>query len=155
MPIKTLQRETLALNIFPAAAAIAVLIVGVIGAVSLKADRAAPLTFIDGHVLPDPAPNGSGVIVRWNIEWYRRCEGELSRQLIGSDGIVRAYQKRFIRVPVNTGKQFSDTRFTLPPSLPEGATTYEGLIRFRDCGLTSRLWPLEVKVPALTFMVVR
>jgi hypothetical protein len=147
------KREAIELNLWPAAAALAVLLVGGLGAIAIKADRAAPLAFTEGHIAPQPAAPGSVVTVNWINTWLRVCEGELSRQLIGSDGVVRAYRKHFLRVPVNLGTQRSETRFRLPPSFPQGPAVYEGLIRFRDCGMTSRIWPLEVRVPELRFSV--
>lgn len=153
MPVALQRQEAIRRNAWPAIAAAGVLMFGAVGAIAIKTDRAAPLTMIEGHIMPDTVSSGERVTVRWQVDWRRICEGELSRQLIGSDKIVRAYQKRFVRIPVNVGTQYSDTPFKLPPGLPAGETTYEGIIRFRDCGITSRFVPLEVKVPPVYFNV--
>jgi len=153
MQVTLQHQEAIRRNAWPAIAAIGVLMLGAVGAIAIKADRATPLTMIEGEIVPDTIRSGERITVRWLNHWNRICEGELSRQLIGSDKIVRAYQKRFVRIPINVGMQYSDTEFKLPPGLPPGETTYEGVVRFRECGFTSRFVPLEVKVPPVYFNV--
>jgi hypothetical protein len=148
-------RETVAVNGFPAMAAIGVLIVGLALGIAIKADRAKPVLFVQATISPDPAIVGAMVNVRWTDVWYRRCEGELSRQIVSSDGVIHAYRKHIMRIPVDLGQQQIDIPFFLPRGIPAGETIYQAVVRFNNCGITSRWWPLEVSVPSLTFDVTR
>ena len=116
-------------------------------------DRKAPLTFLQGEVRPEMPVAGQTVSVRWHTIWNRRCQGTVSREIVGPDLIIRAYRRHWLRVPVRLGQQVSDTDFQLDKALPVGATIYRAVVRFEDCGLTSRLWPIEVVAPELWFDV--
>jgi hypothetical protein len=126
---------------------------GVTGVAAISYDRRAPVIFSEGEIMPRVVVGGTRVTVRWTVDWRRHCEGELSRQVVGKDQVIRAYRKRALRVPVNLGRQVSDTIFTVAKGLPAGPVLYEGIIRFPNCGVTSRQWPIEVRVPALNFVV--
>jgi len=131
----------------------------VLGAVTLAslvaADRTDPVILESGYIAEDPVRPGQRVHVRWTTTWQRQCEGVLSRELVGSDGVVKAYRKHFLRVPVNLGRQTSDTRFIVPEDMAQGEAVYSGIIRFHECGVTSRFVPLKVEVPEIGFSVAK
>lgn len=115
-------------------------------------DRDEPVEFLNGSIIPDPAIAGQSVTVRWRTNWIRKCEGITSREVVGSDKIVRAYKKEPARIPVTLGRQVSDTVFMLA-TVPPGEAEYRGVLRFHECGFTSRWYPIDVTVPSLYFDV--
>lgn len=137
---------------------LAIIVCGLVGLVLafwLAADRAAPVRFIEGSIVPETVTPGQAVSVQWLDVWVRQCEATLSRELVGSDEIIRAYRSHPIRVPVKLGEQMSQTRFRVSANMPDGPATYRAILRFNDCGVTSRWWPIVVKVPSLHFTVHR
>lgn len=134
-----------------ALAALVMIGAGVGIAAIIGVDRAAPLRFEAGEILPDPAKPGTLLRVRWRTQWLRKCEGVNSRELVGSDAVIRPYAKYVMRIPAFLGEQTADTEFWLPWTMPSGPTTYRAVIRFDNCGYTSRWWPIEVRVPDVQF----
>ena len=120
-------------------------------------DRRDPMSFGDGRVIPDPARAGQVVTARRSVVWYRACEAEVSREVVGSDRIVRPYVKFTLRIPTRLGPQVVDSQpnIQLPIGLPAHAqNSYQAVLRFHRCGLTSRVWPLVVDAPPIFFDVV-
>ena len=118
-------------------------------------DRRDPLTFVEASISPDPAVAGREAILRWHTEWSRACEAVVSRELIGSDRIVRAYVAYRLRIPTRVGLQTADIEFRIPPAIPQGETVYRAVMRFSSCGITSRFAPLVVETPEVRFNVKR
>jgi hypothetical protein len=116
-------------------------------------DRRPPLQFSHGAIVPVVAAPGATVHVRWNTIWRRQCLGMVSRDIVGSDNVIRIYRRHELRVPASLGPQTSDTPFALTNALPPGRTEYRAVIQFDNCGITSRLWPLTVDVPKLVFEI--
>jgi len=117
-------------------------------------DRRPPLAFLQGEVVPQQVAPGSIVHVRWTTQWSRQCLGMVSRDIVGSDGVIRIYARHSLRIPAALGVQSSDTPFTLSNALPQGNTRYRAVVQFETCGLTSRIWPLSVDAPTLAFKVI-
>lgn len=120
----------------------------------LAYDRREPLLFEHGEIVPEHAMPGERVIVRWTTDWRRQCEGVVSRDLVGSDNVIKIYRSRPLRVPAQLGRQTADTPFHLPETMPLGHAEYRAIVRFESCGITSRIWPLQLNVPALSFDVI-
>jgi len=117
-------------------------------------DRRPPLLFLQGEIIPDSVAPGATVSARWRTEWRRQCMGMVSRDIVGSDGVIRIYARHSLRVPASVGVQLSDTPFVLSNALPKGRTEYRAVVQFESCGLTSRLWPLSIEAPRLLFDVL-
>lgn len=118
-------------------------------------DRRIPLEHIAGEIIPHNVKAGADVAVRWKIIWHRACEATVSRELVGSDLVVRAYQKYQLRIPTTMGQQVGEAQFVIAASQPPGLTAYRASLRFHDCGLTSRVWPLTIETPVLYFDVLK
>lgn len=136
------------------AAALVLVVSGLLITGFVTRDRAPPVSFEHGEIIPNEVRAGQRVVVRWTTHWNRQCEGELSREVSGPDNVVKAYRMRVLRVPVYLGRQTADTTFIVPIGMPPGPATYDGIIRFTDCGLTSRWHPIVVQVPQLSFTVL-
>lgn len=120
-------------------------------------DRRDPVSFVDGLIIPDPVMAGQVVIVRRSVVWYRACEAEVSREVVGSDQIIHPYVKFTLRIPIRLGPQVAESQqsLQLPGGLPTRASAaYHAVLRFHRCGLTSRAWPLVVDAPPISFHVV-
>ncbi len=120
----------------------------------LSIDRADPLSLEHAEMSPNPAYAGQYVTARWSLTWGRRCEGETSREIVGSDDVIRAYAKEATRMPSILGRQRVDKGFTLPASLPPGPAIYRAIMRFPKCGITSAVWPLTVRAPDTVIEIV-
>lgn len=150
IPAQTIRKHSLRQNLF---AVPTVLAVAAACFIAVQIDRRAPLAFEYGEIVPAHATSGAEVRVRWTVAWRRQCEGELWREIVGSDNVVRYYAKSYLRVPVILGRQTSDTSFTLTEGLPRGTAIYRGVIQFSQCGVTSRIVPLTVDVPRLALAI--
>jgi len=115
-------------------------------------DRAPPFEYINTTISPSPAVAGQSVAVRRYLDWHRQCEGDVWREVVGPDKIVRAYDKTYTRVP-SLGHQVIESQFILPMAIPDGKAIYRGRVVFRSCGLTSRLMPIEVSFQEVAFDV--
>ena len=118
-------------------------------------DRRPPLEYIAGEVIPERPHPGQDITARWTANWSRLCEAVVSREIVGSDLIVRPYLKFNLRIPTRLGIQTRDAPFALGDTLPLGLTAYHATLRFHDCGLTSWLWPITLNQPPLYFQVGR
>lgn len=145
------SRAMISQHVFAAAAAVVLAIAGIS---AWSFDRRAPLTFEGGHILPVKVTPGTPVNVRWHTVWHRQCEGVVSREVTGSDGVIRPYAKVTLRIPINVGDQTSDTSFWIPHTMPTGRARYAATVRFERCGYTSGWWPIEVRTPPVWFDVV-
>jgi len=116
-------------------------------------DRRDPLEYISGEILPSAPVPGDRVVVRWKTHWYRACEAVVSREIVGSDLVVRPYLKFDLRIPTRMGEQVSDNPFALSETLPHGLTSYRATLRFPNCGVTSWFVPLTVQTGDLFFQV--
>ena len=130
-------------------------IVTALGLGIIAFDRRDPINFVAGEIIPANPQAGKDVTVRWTTEWSRACEAVVSREVVGSDLIVKGYLKYDLRIPTRLGQQTSDTTFTLAQAHPSGLTAYRANLHFHSCGLTSRLWPITVETPPLYFQVAR
>lgn len=129
-------------------------IIFVIGSgVFARYDRAPPFEYITTEITPDRPEPGQEIYVRRRVIWHRICEGEAWTEIVGADRIVVIYD-RGTRYPSQLGEQVSDRAIMLPKAMTEGPAVYRGIIRFKDCGLSSGLWPLEVRYMSVTFDVV-
>ena len=128
-------------------------IVAVIGAFALW-DHREPMEHIRGKIVPNPAMPGQQVTVRWSSNWYRTCEASVHREIVTSDLIVRRYLP-YKLMPVRLGEQTSETSFMLNEMQPPGLTSHRSTLRFDECGLLSRFWPIEIHSPPLYFEVAR
>lgn len=120
--------------------------------VFVRYDRAPPFEYITTEVTPELPEPGQEIIVRRRVIWHRICEGEAWTEIVGADRIVVIYD-RGTRYPSQLGEQVSERAIILPKVMIDGPAVYRGIIRFKDCGLTSGLWPLEVSYMAVTFEV--
>lgn len=133
---------------FIAAASVIALIVGV------YVDRRDPFTIIEGGIEPSTIQAGQTIYVTRHTDWRRRCDGYIFREVVGSDRLIRPYTRAQIRVPAQLGPQTVKSTFRAPLDLPAGETVYRAVVKFYECGVTSRFWPLEVEVPEVSFDAV-
>jgi hypothetical protein len=117
-------------------------------------DRREPFTAGFGTLVPDTAIRGEVITVARPVTWHRRCEGYISRELVGSDKRVRPYIKESIRVPVRLGFDTVVNKFVISDDVPTGETVYRSIVRFEKCGITSRISPLTVDLPPISFDIV-
>jgi hypothetical protein len=115
-------------------------------------DRREPFEYVSTEITPRIAQAGQSIIVHRHVRWHRRCEGEAWTEIVSVDRIVTAYDKGY-RFPSELGDTYAERSISLPMAMRSGTTTYRGVIRFSACGLTSRLWPLEVPYQEATFEV--
>ena len=94
---------------------------------------------------------GADISVTRHTLWRRRCDGYIFREIVGSDRLVRPYTRSQIRVPAQLGFQSVRSTFRAPLDLPTGEAIYRSVVKFYECGVTSRFWPLEVEIPEITF----
>ena len=153
--MQVISREHIALNFWPAVVSAVLVIAGISAKTALDADRAPPVEFIEGTILPSLVIAGQRAQVRWNVDWKRQCSGLVSRELYDAEHQVRRYKPFIPPVPVQLGSQSVINEFWAFSSLPAGETKYRAIIRFTNCGFTSRWWPIELRVPDLTFQVMR
>jgi hypothetical protein len=154
-------RRILVRNVMPAMPAMTAVLLLVCGFL-VQVDRSEPVDLVGGYVIPEsinlsqPLPVGvlPSVTIRWEARWQRRCEGIVSRELVGADGVIRFYVKEALRIPAHLGQQVEYVGVKVDRSLPPGKTKYREVLLFYRCGLTSRIWPLEIEVPELEFQVV-
>jgi len=132
----------------------AAIMLAVVARLLLHLDRQPPVVFFAASVDPVIAAPGTKVgLTIWDT-WTRACSGDVSREIVGSDGVIHAYRIKTARVPVRMGTQKFVTQFYVPHSMPPGPATYQSVVRFEDCGVTSRLWPLEVTIPPVKITVI-
>ena len=137
------------LLVFPAIAALV--------ALSVAYDRRPPFEYLETNIGPQPAQAGKEITVSRSVIWYRQCEGEAWTELVTPKGYVIP-RERALRYPSFLGHTMGVSHILLPRDMiPEnetyGSATYRGVIKFKNCGFTSRLWPLEVPYQETTFQV--
>lgn len=130
------------------------------GVALLQYDRRAPFQYIDTEIAPTRAAEGSTVTVTRKVEWQRPCDGEIYREVVNPNGLVSHYDRGYRPFPATLGTQTATSSFTLPPIMlapneTQGTATYRGRVRFADCGLSSRLWPIEIPFIEVPFEVVK
>lgn len=126
----------------------------------IRYDRRAPLVYVDTKVVPEPARAGGDITVHRYVEWRRQCGGEASTEIVSPKGYVYRRAMTTPAVPAGLGYASVTTTWTLPADLlAEGDTigtaTYRGVIRFRDCGITSWILPLSISYQERHFDVRR
>ena len=130
------------------------LLLGAIVTIFLAIDRVPPVTFLGGSIQPQEAVPGEKVEVDLKARYDRLCDGEVSRDIVGSDGIIHTYRKHFANTPIDRGVQEIEKSFKLPRSIPAGPATYQARMVFDDgCGITTKLFPIVVYAPKLSFQV--
>ena len=119
----------------------------------LAVDRATPIVFIDGELEQSQVKPGQHVVAHLIARYDRVCDGEVHRDIVGSDNVIHTYKKHPADLPLHPGVVSVEMPFRLPANLPEGQATYQAKLIFYDCGLTSRILPLQVMTPKLAFQV--
>jgi len=151
-----LQKEATRSNGGPAAMMVVAVLAAVAGGSWLTADRPPPMVFWGGEVTPNPIVlDGADRLAdaEWFGTWRKSCAGRIEAEVVDADKKKHAYVQQRIKPPPNLGDAFSQIKFAVPAILPAGRAYYHAVIRFRDCGLTSKIWPIEVGVPDLYFTV--
>jgi hypothetical protein len=141
-------------------AAIGSIMIVLFGTVLLQIDRAPPFEYVSTEISPAPATEGSPVTVTRNVIWHRNCDGEIMREVVKPGGQIVLYDKTYRPFPYMLGYQNARSSFDLPtimlaPDMSKGTAIYRGRVRFTQCGLTSRLMPIEIPFQEVTFEVVR
>lgn len=121
---------------------------------SIIYDRRAPYEYISTDIEPQPAHAGDMVTVRRQGMWLRRCEGEgdVWREIVKTNKAVVSYDRGYTRIPYDLGYQEAESRFRLDPMAP-GHAKFRGRLMFWRCGLTSRIWPIEIPFQEVEFEV--
>lgn len=124
----------------------------------LHFDRMPPLEYIRTELSPSPAVEGGSLTVTRYVNWTRKCDGEIYRELVRPNGQLVNYTKNYRPYPYRLGEQSGSTTFRLPTMLmsgeQSGVAIYRGRLRFLNCGVTSRWWPIEVSFQEVSFPVV-
>lgn len=115
-------------------------------------DRRPPFEYISTEITPRMAQPGQSIIVHRHVRWHRRCEGEAWTEIVSADRIVTVYDKGY-RFPSELGDTFAERSIALPVAMRSGTATYRGMIRFHNCGITSRFSPVEVPYQEASFEV--
>jgi hypothetical protein len=126
----------------------------------LHFDRAPPFEYVSTDITPSPAVEGSMVTVSRNVIWNRNCDGEIFREVVKPGGQIVLYDRMYRPFPYRLGRQSAQSSFDLPtimlsPDISKGSAIYRGRVRFTQCGLTSRLMPIEIPFQEVTFEVMR
>jgi hypothetical protein len=135
-------------------------IVALVALVLLQYDRRPPFEYVDTFVEPNPVAEGGELFIHRTVRWFRHCDGEIYREVVRPTGVVAEYDRGYRPFPYSLGQQSASSSFHLPASMlakgqDHGVATYRGRVRFTDCGLTSRIWPIEVAFQPMMFEVVR
>jgi hypothetical protein len=127
-------------------AACAVLTVSMI-ALGIIVDRLPPISFISSEILPSTATPGETVTAQLFATYYRLCQAQVTRDLIGSDKVIHTYAPHWASVPGRKGEQEVEIPFQLPAKISSGKAIYQAMLVFRSCGITSRLFPIVIYTP--------
>lgn len=117
-------------------------------------DRRMPVEIREIDIIPGTPAPGDMLTIRKHLTWHRRCYGEIYRQIVGSDREVRVYAKEWIGVPWELSEEIETHRIALSPGVPLGEASYRSVVLFRECGFTSRWWPLEAIGPEVKIYVL-
>lgn len=113
------------------------------GAILVAYDRRPPFVYISTEMSPAVVMPGQSITVRRHVDWHRQCEGIAYTEIVSSDRIVTIYDPG-TRYPFELGDTYADRTISLPLTIRPGNVLYRGSIQFRQCGITSRLWPIEI-----------
>lgn len=119
-------------------------VIAILGTLFVVIDREAPLTIEEVQISPRIVTSGGMLTVEKRVKWERRCVGEVFRTLVGSDSIVRHYKREWFGPPWTLGSAQSVHELQVPKGLPSGIARYRAMFVFRQCGLTSWWWPLDI-----------
>lgn len=105
-------------------------------------------------IVPDPAPQGAMVTVKWKIgQIHRICPGTIQRFF--TDKVTGETVASLDTTPVFRGIQQGDDHlprsFQLPPDLPY-VVGYSGIACFQ-CNVLQHLFPLCIRTPEIVFHV--
>ena len=123
-------------------------------------DRAAPFEYIRTEISPSPAVEGQTVTVTRYVIWHRQCDGQVFREVVKPSGQIAIYDRGYRPFPAMLGPQSAASSFVLPtvmlsPDMTRGVALYRGRVRFTNCGLTSRVWPIDIPFREEPFEIVR
>lgn len=125
----------------------------VTGALLLAYDRRPPFTYISTDIYPSIVMPGQSITIKRHVNWHRQCEGIAFTEIVSfSDHIVTIYDPG-VRYPSELGDTYADRSISLPLTIRPGQAIYRGLIQFKACGITSRIWPIDVPYQERTFEV--
>lgn len=135
-------------------AKIAAMSVGAVACVVgfLLVDRRPPFEYISTEITPHFSYPGGSITVHRHVIWHRQCEGTAWTEIVSADRIITNYD-RGTRAPYELGDTKADRTLSLPQSMRPGQATYRGVIKFHNCGLTSRLRPIEIPYQEVLFEV--
>ncbi len=141
-------------------AAIGAALLVLAGSFFLYRDRSPPFEYVSTDITPRPAQEGGVAHVTRHVIWHRHCDGEIYREIVKPSGQIALYDRAYRPFPSHLGSQSATSTFELPtlilsPNAERGKAVYRGRVRFRECGLTSRLWPIEIEFQEVEFDVVR
>lgn len=128
---------------------------------ALMFDRRPPFEYISTTIEPSPAVEGEAIEIHRHVVWHRTCDGEIYKEIVRPSGRIADYDRGYRPFPARMGRQRSAPgRIVLPRDMlegegPRGVAIYRGRVRFPACGLTSRIWPIEVPFQEIPFEVVR
>lgn len=130
-----------------------VMALAIIGVLLVMYDRRPPLSYISTEISPSVVSSGQPITVHRRVEWHRQCEGVAYTEIVNfSDRIVTPYDPG-ARYPYELGDTYADRSISLPLAMRAGKAAYRGVIKFRSCGVTSHLVPIEVPFQERTFEV--
>lgn len=124
----------------------------VVGVTALMVDRRPPVEYIATDITPRAVYPGGTITIHRHVVWHRKCEGTALTEVVSADRIVTNYDRN-TRSPYELGDTRADRTIALPKTIAPGTTTYRGVLKFPNCGLTSRWWPIEVPYQEVTFEV--
>lgn len=125
----------------------------IIGTLLVSYDRRPPFTYISTDISPPIVMPGQSITIRRHVDWHRQCEGIAFTEIVSfSDHIVTNYDPG-TRYPSELGDTYADRSIALPLTMRSGHAIYRGVIQFRTCGITSRIWPIDVPYQERTFEV--
>lgn len=122
-------------------------------------DRMEPIEYIDREISPNPAVEGQVVTIRRLVDWKRKCDGDVFQEIVKPDGTLAFYDRAYRPLPYHLGQQATESQLQLPVKMLTSDTQVakaksRGRILFRACGLTSRIFPIEVVLKEVEFDVV-
>lgn len=123
------------------------------GVLLIAYDRRPPFSYVSTDISPAAVTPGQTITIHRRVDWHRQCEGLAFTEIVSfSDRIVTIYDPG-TRYPFELGETYADRSISLPLTMRAGRAAYRGLIRFRACGITSHLWPIEIPYQERTFEV--
>lgn len=137
-------------HVFPALAST---VIALSIALLLAFDRRPPFEYLSTAIRPNTITPGQTIVVQRHVVWRRKCEGIAFTEIVNnSDRIVTIYD-RGVRYPFELGETYAERSISLPLAMRSGSATYRGVIKFESCGLTSRLFPIEVPYQEVSFEI--